>query len=283
MFRFSSFPVRLLIAGVLILAITAMALAQTKKYQVIVPKAALYLEPDVRSPIVVSVPVGEILVRASAQKFRHEWVFVYYQSKEKGKTVAGYIKEQMLRKLFPEVNSILIYSSDQITAPREIDFNQKFELPLTWGMSMEKFLEIAGRPLDKETSGELEVCQYRQDIMNKPCLIEYIFWKNELTSARFHLLEAYQDNSYYIADYLKLKKFLESHFGQPASDQVEWFDPTYKDKTNFWGKALGSGQLEFRSSWIAGDTEIKVILTGSDNKVAFLAECTGMRYKQLSE
>jgi hypothetical protein len=273
---------RLLTLAVFFLIVTTLAFPQTKKYQVIVPRANLYLEPSEKSPVVTEVPTGEILVQASALKFKHEWVFVYYRSNESGKTVAGYVKEQMIRKLFPEVNSILLYSSDQTLTPREIDFNQKFELPLIWGMPVEKFLEVAGRPLNKETSGELEVYQYRQNLMNKPCLVEYIFWRNELVSARFHLLETYSDNNYYISDYLKLKNYLESHFGQPAYEQVDWLDPTYKDKSNFWGKALGSGQLEFRSSWIAGDTEIKIILTGSDNKVAFLAECAGLKYKGLS-
>lgn len=282
MVKHSRMHQRLAILAAFFLVLTATVFPQTKKYQVIVPKATLYLEPSEKSPAVMSVPVGEILVQASALKFRHDWVFVYYRSKENGKTVAGYVKEQMLRKLFPEVNSILIYSSDQAPTPREFDFNQRFELPLNWGMPVEKFLEMAGRPLNKETSGEIEVYQYRQDLMNKPCLVEYIFWRNELISARFHLLEVYPDNNYYISEYLRLKNFLENRFGQPASEQVEWLDPTYKDKNNFWGKALGAGQLEFRSSWIAGDTEIKVMLTGNDNKIAFLAECTGIKYKQLS-
>jgi len=256
--------------------------SQAKKYQVIVPRASLYLEPNEKSPVVTSVPVGEILVQASAVKFRHDWVFVYYSSKEKGKTIAGYIREQMLRKLFPEVNSILLYSSDRMVQSKEIDFAQKFELPLIWGMPQEKLFEVAGRPLNKEANGELEVYQYQREIMNKQCLIEYVFWKNELMSARFYLIENYPDNNFYISDYLKIKNYLETQFGKPAADHVNWLDATYKEKSDFWGKALGSGQLEFRSSWIAGETEIDIILTGSDNKIAFLAECTGLKYKEAS-
>jgi len=115
--------------------------------------------------------------------------------------------------------------------------------------------------------------------MNKQCLIEYVFWRYELISARFHLLDNYTDNNYYISDYLKIKNYLETRLGQPVNDRVVWFDPTYQNKNEYWGKALGAGQLEFRSSWDMGDTELDLILTGSDNKVAFVAECLGKKYK----
>lgn len=253
--------------------------AQTKRYQVVVPKANLHLEPDEKSPVVVAVPAGEILAQVSPVKFRHDWIFVYYQSPEKGKTLAGYVKEQLLRKLFPEVNSVLISTGEQDYQPKELDLNQKYELPVFWGMSQEKLFEVEGRPLVQEKSGETEVYQYRREIMNKQCLVEYIFWRNELISARYHLLDIYADNNYYISDYLKIKNYLESRFGQPFNDRVVWFDPTYQNKNEYWGKALGLGQLEFRSSWVVGDTEVVLILTGSDNRVAFVAECVGKKYK----
>jgi hypothetical protein len=271
---------RLIIFSLIILFVFAGSLqAQTKKYQVVVPKANLHLEPDEKSPVVVTVPAGEVLSQASAVKFRHDWIFVYYISPDKDKTLAGYVKQQMLRKLFPEVNSILISSGEQDFQPKELDLNQKYELPIFWGMTQEKLFGAEGKPLAQEKSGETEVYQYRREIMNKQCLIEYIFWRNELVSARYHLLDSYADNNYYISDYLKIKNYLENRFGQPVNDRVVWLDPTYQNKNEYWGKALGSGQLEFHSSWVVGDTEVALILTGSDNRVAFVAECVGKRYK----
>lgn len=274
------FKTKLIFFSLIILFIFAgFVQAQTKRYQVVVPKANLHLEPDEKSPVVVAVPAGEILAQVSPVKFRHDWIFVYYQSPEKGKTLAGYVKEQLLRKLFPEVNSVLISTGEQDYQPKELDLNQKYELPVFWGMSQEKLFEVEGRPLVQEKSGETEVYQYRREIMNKQCLVEYIFWRNELISARYHLLDIYADNNYYISDYLKIKNYLESRFGQPVNDRVVWLDPTYQNKNEYWGKALGSGQLEFRSSWVVGDTEVALILTGSDNRVAFVAECVGKKYK----
>ncbi|HPB58561.1 MAG TPA: hypothetical protein PLB50_03070 [Candidatus Saccharicenans sp.] len=252
---------------------------QIRKYQVIVPKVNLHLEPNENSPVVISVPVGEILAQASAVRFKRDWIFVYYQFPEKGKTLAGYVKEPMLRKLFPEVNSVLISSGEADYQPKELDVNQGYQPVIIWGASQDKLIETEGRPLAQEKSGETEVYQYRRQIMNKQVLIEYIFWRHELISARFHLLDNYTDNNYYISDYLKLKNYLETRLGQPVNDRVVWFDSTYQTKNEYWGKALGAGQLEFRSSWDIGDTKLDLILTGSDNRVAFVAECLGKKYK----
>jgi hypothetical protein len=253
--------------------------AQFKKYQVVVPKANLHLDPDEKSPVVVAVPAGEVLSQASAVKFRHNWIFVYYVSPEKGRTLAGYVKQQMLRKLFPEVNAILISSGEQDFKPKDLDLNRTYEFPVYWGMPQSKLFETEGKPLAQDKSGETEVYQYRREIMNKQCLVEYIFWRNELISARYHLLDIYTDYNFYISDYLKIKNYLENKFGQPVNDRVVWLDATYQNKNEFWGKALGAGQLEFRSSWLVKDTELAITLTGSNNQVAFVAECVGKKYK----
>ena len=253
--------------------------AQTRKYVVAVPKVNLHLEPDEKSPVVISVQAGEILAQASAVRFRRDWIFVYYNSPEKGKTLAGYAQEQVLRKLFPEVNSIMISTGEQEEKPRELNLNEKYEPPIYWGMNQQKVQEIEGRPLAEDRSGETEVYQYRRQIMNKQCLIEYIFWRNELVSARFHLLDNYSDGNYYISDYLKIKEYLANRFGQPINDRMLWLDPTYQNKNEYWGKALGAGQLEFHSSWVVGDTEVALVLSGYNNHIAFTAECIGTKYK----
>lgn len=264
---------------VLMVSLTSIVQAQVKKYQVIVPKANLHLEPNEKSPVVISAQAGDILAQASAVRFKRDWIFVYYQLPDKGKTLAGYVQEQMLRKLFPEVNSVLVSSGEADYQPKELDVNQEYQPVIIWGSAQDKLVEIEGRPLAQEKSGETEVYQYRRQIMNKQCLIEYVFWRYELISARFHLLDNYTDNNYYISDYLKIKNYLEARLGQPVNDRVVWFDQTYQNKNEYWGRALGAGQLEFRSSWDIGDTELDLILTGSDNKVAFVAECLGKKYK----
>jgi hypothetical protein len=270
-----------LIIGVVLLAflLPAATQAQPRKYRVEKTQVRLHLDPDEKSPVVAKLPQGSILTQASAVRFRHNWIFVYYYLPEKDKTLAGYVLEPELRKLFPSVKSILISGENGISEPRELDFSQDYDFPLIWGMPKEKLFEVEGEPLGKEKSEEAEILQYRREIMNRNCLVEYVFRKNQLTTARFYMLDDFIDNNYYISDFMKAKNYLKQRFGQPANDQVVWFDSTYKSKQEFWGRALASGLLEFRSSWVIGETEVDLILTGSENRVVFLAECIGQRYK----
>ncbi|MDD8031787.1 MAG: hypothetical protein PHQ25_07285 [Acidobacteriota bacterium] len=280
--RLPCFKKRLII-GVVLLAclLPAAAQAQPRKYRVEKAQVRLHLDPDEKSPVVAKLPQGSILTQASAVRFRHNWVFVYYYLPEKDKTLAGYVQEPELRKLFPSFKSVLISNGSSISEPRELDFSQNYDFPLIWGMPEEKVLEVEGEPLGKEKSGETEILQYRREIMNRNCLVEYVFRKNQLTAARFYMLDNFIDNNYYISDFMKAKSYLKEQFGQPADDQVVWLDSTYKSKQEFWGQALGSGLLEFRSSWIIDETEVDLILTGSENRVALLAECISQKYKNL--
>ena len=70
---------------ILTMVLTGSLLAQPRKYQVIAPETGLHLDPDDRSPVVVSAPRGAILTQASAVRFRHNWIFVYYYHPEKQK------------------------------------------------------------------------------------------------------------------------------------------------------------------------------------------------------
>jgi len=264
---------------ILTMVLTGSLLAQPRKYQVIAPETGLHLDPDDRSPVVVSAPRGAILTQASAVRFRHNWIFVYYYHPEKQKTLAGYVWEPGLRKLFPTVNASLIYNGESVTEPRELDFSQEIEFPHLWGMSGQKLMDVEGEPLAREKSGESEVFQYQREIANRRCLVEYVFVQDQLTAARFFILDTFTDNSYYISDFMKAKNYLAQRFGLPVDDRTIWLDRTYQDRQEYWGRALGSGLLEFRSSWVIGETEVDLILTGSDNRVAFMAECFGQKYK----
>ncbi len=259
--------------------ITGMATAQPKKYLVSSPEAKLHLEPDVKSPVVAVAPRGAILTRASAVRFRHNWIFVYYTVPERNKTLAGYVQESVLRKLFPAVNSRLIHSGQETAEPRELDLNQEIKFPYFWGMSREKLEGVEGPPAGVEKSGETEVLQYQRQIMNRNCLVEYVFIQDQLSAARFFILDTFVDCAYYISDFQKARDYLIQRFGLPVDDRTIWYDSTYQERKEYWGKALGSGLVEFRSSWQIGETEVELILTGADNRVAFVAECVGQKYK----
>lgn len=264
----------------LTLLLTAGTLSpQVRKYRVITPEVRLHLDPDDRSPVVVSAPRGSILTKASAVRFRHNWIFVYYYQPEKGKTLAGYVWEPELRKLFPTVNARLIHNEQEVTEPRELDFSREIDFPYLWGMPKEKLTEVEGQPLGVDQSGQIEFLQYQREIMNRNCLVEYVFIQNQLTAARFVILDVFIDNNYYILDFIKAKNYLVQRFGLPVDEQTIWFDSTYQERREYWGQALGAGLVEFRSSWLVGETEVELVLTGSENRVAFMAECIGQKYK----
>ncbi|MCR4410356.1 MAG: hypothetical protein QHH43_07655 [Candidatus Saccharicenans sp.] len=263
----------------MVLFLSGSLLAQPRKYQVITSEVRLHLEPSDRSPVVVSAPRGAILAQASAVRFRHNWIFVYYYHPEKQKTLAGYVWEPPLRKLFPTVNARLIYNGESVAEPGELDFSQELKFAYFWGMPPQKLLEVEGEPLGVDRSDGQEVYQYQREIMNRRCLVEYVFIQGELTAARFFMMDTFTDNNYYINDFVKAKNYLVQRFGLPVDDQTVWYDSTFQERQEFWGRALGSGLVEFRSSWVIGETEVELVLTGSDNRVAFMAECVGQRYK----
>ncbi|MGQ9801924.1 MAG: hypothetical protein ACUVRL_09730 [Candidatus Saccharicenans sp.] len=270
-----------LVAGIfLALVLTAGSLySQVRKYRVITPEVRLHLDPDERSPVVVRAPQGAILTQASAVRFRHNWIFVYYYHPEKGKTLAGYVWEPELRKLFPMVNARLIHSGQEVTEPRELDFSREIDFPYLWGIPKEKLLEVEGQPLGIDQSGQAELLQYHREIMNRNCLVEYVFIQNQLIAARFLILDVFFDNNYYISDFIKAKNYLVQRFGLPVDERTIWFDSTYQERQEYWGQALGAGLVEFRSSWLVGETEVEMVLTGSENRVALMAECIGQKYK----
>lgn len=273
--------IRKLTVGICLLVSLAagIILAQPRKYQVITSEVRLPLEPDEKSQVVVTAPRGAILAQASAVRFRHNWIFVYYYHPERNKTLAGYVWEPVLRKLFPTVNARLIYNGQGMAEPGELDISRDIEFPYLWGMPLQKLLEVEGEPLAREKSEESEILQYRRQIMNRNCLVEYVFVRNQLSAARFFIIDTFTDNNHYISDFMKAKDYLIQRFGLPVDDQTIWYDATFRERQEYWGRALGSGLLEFRSSWKIGETEVDLILTGSENRVAFVAECVGQKYK----
>jgi hypothetical protein len=256
--------------------------AQTKKLQVITERANLYLDADERSPIVETLLKGTTVTLASAIKIRTDWFYVYYISLQTEKTRSGYILDSLVRKLYADVKVVNISSEDEITQPRDIDFNDRYQPIIDWGAAKDKIINLEGRPSGQEKINGLEVIRYKRSIMAKNCLVEYIFDNNRLVTARYNLLEKYADKNRYIEDYLKIKNHLVSKFGAPRADTVTWQDPTYKSNNAFWGTALSMGHLEYHMAWDLSGTELQITLAGIANQVTFGAEFNGLKFKSAS-
>ena len=257
-------------------------LAQAKKLQVITERANLYLDADERSPVVETLFKGATMTLASAVKTRTNWFYVYYLSLQTGKTRSGYILDSLVRKLYADVKVVSISSDNELTRPRELDFNDSYQPILDWGAAKDKIIQIEGRPSDQGKADGIEVIRYKRSIMGKSCLVEYVFDNDHLVKARYNLLEKYADRNLYIEEYLKIKDNFISKIGPPRADTVTWQDSTYKSNNAYWGKALSMGHVEYHTAWESSGTGLQIKLTGSDNQVSFGAEFNGLKFKSAS-
>lgn len=257
------------------LALALPQAVQAKKLQVIADQAVVHLNADASSPVIETLARGATLTLASAVKSRISWYYVYFTSARTGKTRSGYITDDCVRKLYPDLKVVQISSEDEISQPEALDFEDAYKPILTWGAAKEIILETEGRPLGQEKIEGVEIVTYKRRVMGRRCLLEYVFDDEHLAATRLSLLEKFADKNRYIEDYLKIKDFAVLKMGAPASDQVVWQDASLKKDEGLWGTALGNGQLEFRASWDVPGTEVRMKLAGGGNQVAFGAEFIG--------
>jgi hypothetical protein len=269
----------LLLLVLLCVTLAGHLLAQSKKLQVAVEEANLYLDPDTKSPVVMVLPRGAILTMASSVTFRHDFLYAFAINPETGKTRSGYVLADAVRKLFPEVNSTDITSEVESTEPK--DFNlSKTPIPIwKWGMTKTRLLELEGRPLAIERKPGGEIVQYVRTLLDKRCLVEYLVAQNRLVGVRYHLMDKYTDKNRYIQDYYRLKAFVVQQLGEPKRDESLWLDSLYRNNAEQWGTAVSQGQLEFRAEWTVKDTDIMLTLAGADNMIAFGAQFSAPSFK----
>lgn len=264
-----------IVAGVIlgiVLAAAAPLGAQAKKLQVIRERAEIRLDPDERSPLVATLERGAILTLASPNMARLMWRYVYFISPATGKTRSGYIADAAVRKLFPELRSISIDAGDEIANPKEINLEGSYTPVMNWGLLKSRLVAIEGRPLGSERQEDAEIVSYRRDILDKQCLVEYVFIADRLVATRYHLLENYADKNRYLTDYARLKDHLVRALGEPLRDESVWLDARYRKDAAQWGTALSLGQLELRATWSRPNVEVILTLAGGENRVAFGAQ-----------
>jgi hypothetical protein len=264
-----------LAAGVMlgiVLAGAAPLGAQTKKLQVIREQTEIRLDPDERSPLLATLGRGAILTLASPNLARQMWRYVYFVSLATGKTRSGYVAEASVRKLFPELRTINIDAEDEIGNPKDINLEGSYTPVMKWGLLKSRLVAIEGRPLGQERQDDAEIVSYRRDILDKRCLVEYVFIGARLVATRYHLLENYADKNRYLTDYARLKEHLVRSLGEPLRDESVWLDDRYRNDAAQWGTALSLGQLELRATWSRPDVELILTLAGGENRVAFGAQ-----------
>ncbi len=256
--------------------------AQGKKIQVVADLASVHLRPDPSSPVVDSLERGAIITLASGIKSRASWYYVYFLSAQSGKTRSGYILDSLVQKLYSDLRVINISSEDEISQPKDLDFNDVYRPILAWGTGRDALIFAEGHPFETEKSAGREIVRYKRVILAKRGLVEYVFDSGRLTATRISLTENYADKNRYIEDYNKIKEFATAKVGRPREDKVIWQDPAYKNLNERWGTAVGMGQLEFRAEWQIPGGELQISLAGENSHVSLGAQFSGLGFKTAS-
>jgi len=270
----------LLLLFIIAFCLPGPARATEIKLEVTAEAAAIHLDPDGRSPVIETLVRGTVLTLSSALKFRTNWFYVLFVSSRSGRTLSGYVLDELVRKLNSSLRVIdLTPQESEIINPREIDLSPASLPAPDWGRTRASLLRTEGRPLSREVSGGFEFLRYRRDVLGKACLIAYVLNGQRLVAIRLHLLEKYADKNRYIADYNKIRDFMNEKAGEPRFDNIVWRDRACAEKTEDWGTALSSGGLSLSSEWVFSGTGLRLSLTGVNNEVLFAAEINDIKAK----
>jgi hypothetical protein len=267
--------------ALLVLAFPALdARAEGLKLEVVVEKASVHLEPTARSPVVETLAKGAVVTLSSAVKFRTNWFYVAFCSSRSGRRLSGYVLDGLVRKLNSSLRIVdLSAKNDEILEPNEIDLTATSLPQWTWGRTKASILEAEGRPSGNETANGCDIVSYRRDVIGKKCLLSYVFADRKLVGVRLHLLEKYADKNRYIADYQKIRDFLNEKIGEPRFDNVVWRDRARAEQDDNWGAVLCAGGLAMSSEWVFQGTGLRLSLTGENNEVLFVAEINDVKAK----
>ena len=250
------------------------------RLEVTAEKVAVRLDPDLRSPVVETLARGSVLKLGSATKFRTSWFYVLFVSSRSGRTLAGYVLDSSVRKLNSTLKVIdLTPAEPEIADPREFDLGTAPLPNIEWGRSEEVILRAEGRPLSRDLSGDMEFLRYQRQVFGKRCLLTYVLIGRKLASLRVHLLERYANKDRYVADYNKIREFLNAKIGQSRYNNVVWKDWAYAEKGQDLGTAVTSGSLSLSSEWTFRGTGLRLSLSGENSEVLFAAEINDLKTK----
>jgi hypothetical protein len=253
------------------------------RLEVTAEKVAVHLDPDLRSPVVETLARGSVVKQASAQKFRTNWYYVQFVSSRSGRMLAGYIPDSEVRQLNSTLKVIDLTPLDpEIADPKEFDLAAGRLPVVQWGQSEDGILKVEGRPLSRDTSGDMAFLCYHRDVLGKRCLLTYVLIGRKLASVRVHLLERYANKDRYVADYNKIREFLSAKIGEPRYDNVVWKNKAYAERGETLGQAITSGCLSLSSEWAYQGTGLRISLTGANSEVQFAAEINDLKTKNPS-
>lgn len=135
-----------------------------------------------------------------------------------------------------------------------------------WGESKGKVIAAEGQPVVNEGAS----VAFKGEVAGKEVLISYHFVEDQLVSGRYILVEEYTFKNQYIDVFDEFKDLLAKKYGKPVLDVIHWENELFRDEPGEWGQAVSVGHVTFRAKWITDQTDIVLLLGGSNFK-SFLA------------
>ena len=253
------------------------------RLEITADKVSVHLEPSDRSPVVETLARGSVVKLASAMKFKGDWFYILFVSSRSGRTLAGYVPDASVRKLNSTLKVVdLTPPGPGSAGPRALDLTGAPVPDIEWGRTESGILRAEGRPLSREASGDREFLCYHRDVFGKKCLVTYVMIERKLASVRVHLLERYEDKDLYVADYNRIREFLNAKVGEPRTNHVVWKDSAQAERGENLGAAVTSGNLSLSAEWAFRGTEVRLSLTGENSEILFTAEINDLTAKNLA-
>lgn len=147
-----------------------------------------------------------------------------------------------------------------------------------WGMSTDEVKSTEPLEVVKEDESLLG---YKTSVLGKDVLLIYFFIDNQLTRARYVLVESHSNKNDFINDYDDFKKILIKKYGSPDQNEPLWRNDLYKNDRSDWGTAISLGHLIYFTKWKTNHTEINNVLSGENYDISCIVEYSSTNLKEL--
>lgn len=125
-----------------------------------------------------------------------------------------------------------------------------------WGVTPGDVQKYETAKFYKEQDGSLYFLE-RPSKKDFRRMIRYDFKDGKLWRGDYEYQEYSEpDSNAPLNRYEDMVRLLEKEYGKPGADDFLWKDKTYYGYPKFWGRALRSGDLVRRTTWLFGETRI---------------------------
>lgn len=149
-----------------------------------------------------------------------------------------------------------------------------------WGDSVKSVKENEKAVLIEEDADSLA---YITTISGIDMAAVYTFENDKLVSATYLNQQEYTNKNRYISDYKTIKELLIAKYGEPVSDDVKWFNDSFKNDTQEYGNAISIGHLAYLSKWVADGTEIVHVLSGNNYSLRMMVLYNDLSAKEIMD